>query len=150
MKLFRIASRRHKIFSGVGAAKEGGRWNSRGNTVIYAATSLAGAKLELLAHAGGFNELPVNYGYVIIDVPDAVSVARFPSSKVPPLRVSISWGDKWLTDGNSLIALVPSKASPGDWNALINPMHPDFVKLKVSAELQAKWDSRHFKRSKNT
>ncbi len=98
MKLFRIASFKHKIFSGAGAAIEGGRWNSRGQFVIYTATSLAGAKLELLAHAGGFKELPVNYGFLAIEVPESVAVERYPRSKVPPLKKSVSWGDKWQAD----------------------------------------------------
>lgn len=61
MKLFRLASLSHPIFDGMGAALHGARWNSKGLPVIYAAASLAGARLELLAHIG-FEAKPKNFG----------------------------------------------------------------------------------------
>jgi RES domain-containing protein len=144
MKLYRIASLRHPIFSPIGAIIKGGRWNSPGVPVIYMATSLAGAKLEMLAHNGGFGNLPKGFGFVDVDVPDDIAVTRFPSSRPPSLTNSIIWGDEWLQSGLSLVALVPSKASPGDWNALINPDHPGFSRLRPSREKSVRWDARHF------
>ena len=38
--------------SGSGAKATGGRWNSQGVPVIYAATTIASATLETLAHLG--------------------------------------------------------------------------------------------------
>ena len=45
MRAFRIADRRHPIFDGTGAKLTGGRWNSPGRPVIYAAETFAGALL---------------------------------------------------------------------------------------------------------
>lgn len=50
-RAYRIADRRHKIFDGQGAATFGGRWNSPGRRVIYAAETFAGAMLEVLVNA---------------------------------------------------------------------------------------------------
>ncbi len=147
MKLYRIGLRDFPIFSGYGATVRGGRWNSPGLPVIYAAQSLAGARFELLARIG-FNGKPENYGYIEIVVPDGLTVVKYPKSVVPSEAVSRRWGDGFLRQGKSAIALVPSAASPGEFNALINPSHPDFRLIKVSAEYPAKWDSRHFKRAK--
>lgn len=146
MKLFRISSLAHPIFSGVGSALSGARWNSKGNTAIYTATSLAGAKLELLAHVG-FADLPQNYGFVVVDVPDHIGVHAFRGKEVPTGIVSVMWGDNWLKRGKTLLAKVPSAASPGEFNFLVNPFHPDFRQLKVSKEKPARWDSRHFQSS---
>ena len=51
MIAYRIADARHPIFDGTGAMLRGGRWNSIGQRVIYAAESYAGAMLEILVHA---------------------------------------------------------------------------------------------------
>lgn len=51
MKLYRIADTRHEIWGGTGAMLVGGRINSPGRPVIYAALTFAGAMLELLVHA---------------------------------------------------------------------------------------------------
>ena len=50
LRVYRIADRRHKIFDGQGAALLGGRWNSPGRRVIYAAETYSGTMLEMLAN----------------------------------------------------------------------------------------------------
>lgn len=143
MQLYRIASFDYKIYSGVGAAIIGGRWNSVGKDVIYTALSLAGAKLELLAHIG-FKCVPRNYGFVEIFVPNVVSVVKYPRSVPSKMITSQSWGDKWLSEEKSAIALVPSAASPGERIAMINPNHHQFPQILVSNEMKVNWDKRHF------
>ncbi len=51
MLAFRIADKRFPIFDGTGARLVGGRWNSPGKAVIYAAETFAGAVLEVLVHS---------------------------------------------------------------------------------------------------
>ncbi len=145
MNLFRIASFSHKIYSGLGAAIVGGRWNSVGKEVIYAATSLSGAKLELLAHIG-FKCVPYNYGFVEIAIPDGLTIAEYPRRSPPKMEASIAWGDRWLSEKRTALALLPSAASPGDLIAMINPAHEFAMKIQVSKEQPVKWDKRHFRR----
>ena len=38
----------------------GGRWNNKGNAVLYSSTSISLALLELLIHSAGYNEMRVN------------------------------------------------------------------------------------------
>ncbi len=54
---FRIADSRHELFDGAGAYLKGGRWNSPGKRIIYAAQTYAGALLEALVHLN-FDEVP--------------------------------------------------------------------------------------------
>lgn len=143
MKLYRIASFSHKIYSGVGAAIVGGRWNSIGKEVIYAATSLSGAKLELLAHIG-FKSVPHNYGFVEMAVPEGLAIAKYPRSFPPTMKASIAWGDKWLLEKRTAVALLPSAASPGELIAMINPAHEFATRIQVTIEQPIKWDKRHF------
>jgi RES domain-containing protein len=145
--LYRIGSLKHPIFSSFGAALNGARWNSKGVNVIYAATSLAAARLELLAHIG-FDGLPKDYGYVEIDLPPNLAKTRFGRSRVPSYSDSVAWGDAWIASMATAVAVVPSKASPGDVNVLINPAHPDFYLIKASKARRAVWDARHFRQQK--
>jgi len=39
-----------EAFNGIGASKYGGRWNSKGNKVIYSSESISLALLENLVH----------------------------------------------------------------------------------------------------
>lgn len=145
LQLFRIAQLKYPIFSAFGSAKFGGRWNSPGTAMIYTATSLAGAKLELLAQGGAIGLQPKGYGYVTVHVPEDVRLARYPRTRTPKAALqSQNFGDRWIKVRETAILLVPSAASPGDWNALINPAHPDFERLVVSRERKVIWDKRHF------
>ena len=43
-------------------------------------------------------------------------------------------GMQWLVDGESLGLWVPSFVEPAEKNLLINPAHPDFVRIKLLIE----------------
>jgi RES domain-containing protein len=89
---------RHPIFDGTGAMVHGGRWNSRGRRVIYAAETHAGALLEILVHASG--GVPRSQGYIEIDIPQSVSIEDATSGDVPrwdspSFQNSRAFGDRW-------------------------------------------------------
>lgn len=148
MKLFRIASLSYPIFSGVGAGLTGGRWNSAGQRVIYTATSLALARLESLVQIGGLANEPKNLGQIEIHVPDELKIEKYRGRRVPASEQRAkSFGDNWIAGKRSVILLVPSMASEGDWNALINPAHPEFRFLDAGPEKPVRWDKRLFAKS---
>jgi RES domain-containing protein len=60
-RAFRVADPRHALFDGSGAYMKGGRWNSPGRRIIYAAETYAGALLEALVHLN-FDSVPRGYG----------------------------------------------------------------------------------------
>lgn len=118
---------------GKGAELTGGRWNRRGSPVVYAASTISLACLETVVHlnVGG---LPLNRFLVCIEVPDEVWAARLERpaeslpvgwSAIPEGKVSLDVGDAWLRSRASALLLVPSVIVPEEFNALINPRHPD-------------------------
>ena len=145
----RTCKAKYPPFDGTGAALEGGRWNSPGAPVIYAALSYAGSLLEILVHAGT-DDLPGPHHRVTIDVPAAVAVERLlpedvPGWDAPNERASRRAGDAWRVAGRSAVLLVPSVvAAPHDWNVVINPHHPDAARLVVSPPTPVHWDPRLF------
>jgi hypothetical protein len=75
MRLWRIGSALHQVWSGEGARLKGGRWNQPGTLAIYAATSHASAALEILVH-GNIGRVPRGFRCVTIDIPDDAPIDR--------------------------------------------------------------------------
>lgn len=127
--------------SGGGAASVGGRWNSEGNHVVYAGTSVSLCTLETLAHIGD-DIASRNRFLVAIEIPAKLMVncktlnpTDLPVTWVaePPGMDTMEIGDKWLKSGETLLLLVPSVIVPEEFNVLINPKHKDahHIKAKV-------------------
>lgn len=139
--------------SGEGAKSSGGRWNSKGNAVLYTSENIALACLETLVHlnAGG---LPLNRYLVKINVPAAIWAKRnifdvranVGWDAIPTGKVSIVWGDAWLKSQSSLCAVVPSVIVPEENNVLINPQHADTAKLVIVKVRKWIYDVRVVKR----
>ena len=56
------------------------------------------------------------------------------------------FGDQWLKEARSAVLLVPSVVVRLEWNALVNPVHPDAAKLTISTPEKVVWDKRLFER----
>ncbi len=147
MHAFRICDDRCPILDGTGAALAGGRWNSKGYSVIYAAEVYSLALLETLVHAG-FRKVPGGRHYARIIIPDSISIESF--DPVVHLGwdtednvVSQAFGDEWLMEKRSAILRVPSAVTQGpEWNILINPAHPQFPLITVEPTQAVYWDTR--------
>jgi RES domain-containing protein len=152
MIAYRIADARHPIFDPAGALLYGGRWNSVGQTVIYAAESYAGAMLEVLVHAN-LAVPPKNHRVVRISIPDAVKVETVTPSSLPGwnsevLATTRAFGDRWLREMRTVILRVPSVVTVGrENNILFNPLHPQFASIQAAAPEQIHWDIRLFPRA---
>lgn len=119
--------------SGEGAGKHGGRWNSSGLPAVYCASSLALAALEVLVNlprdkrrAG---QVPAQTA-VEYDLPDDLCrhsgfPGIMPAEKTQPL------GDAWLASLECLALGVPSSVVPLEANIVLNPRHPDMVKVTI-------------------
>jgi RES domain-containing protein len=136
--------------SGAGAKITGGRWNSVGTPLIYAATNIALATIETVLHirSGG---LPFNRFLVRIDVPDGVWAARavldpLPGGwdAVPSGMTSRRTGDAWAASSSSAVLLVPSVSVPDEYNVLINPQHPDASSITATTMKRWIYDPRFF------
>jgi RES domain-containing protein len=133
-------------FSGEGAARAGGRWNSRGEWVVYASGTLSLAALELLVHLNP----PVHFEWIALraeidtGLVESLDPALLPPDwqRFPATDATRAHGDAWLSEGRSAVLAVPSVIVPGENNYLINPAHPDFRKITVSAPEPFAFDSR--------
>lgn len=133
--------------TGAGAAHSGGRWNSKGQHVLYTSTSIALAALETIVHLDG---VPLNRILVRIEVPDAIATSAQhldPSAHVgwdalPQSLTSVSAGDAWLKSNDSVLLFVPSIVVPDESNVLINPLHADAASLVCTKVRRFVYDPR--------
>lgn len=149
MTLFRFA---HKAYSnsldGEGARLKGGRWNSKGVPVVYSSSSISLSLLELLIHSASYDEINSNI-LIRIHIPDSLSQPR------SVMKLKKGWqndtgysqfiGTEFLQSRSSLLLQVPSAIIPEENNILINPLHPDMKKVKISTAAAFHFDSRLFK-----
>lgn len=132
--------------TGEGAKVTGGRWNRKGNPILYCAESVSLAVLETFVHIKS-NGLPLNRYLVQIDIPKTLwqqatvlteQTAPVGWDALPAGKVSLDAGDAWLVSGKSALLLVPSVIVPDEQNVLINPNHPD-TKLIAATKIK-RWD----------
>lgn len=149
MNLYRIADTRHSIWSGTGAMLVGGRFNSPGRPVIYAASTFAGAMLEVLVHAR-IGKVPKTHGWVEGTVLDDVAIERHTTESLPAgwdapaPQFARRFGDAWLSEARTAILIVPSVVARAEFNVLVNPLHPDAARITVSEPQPVVWDERLF------
>jgi RES domain-containing protein len=151
MLVFRVADRRFPIFDGTGARIVGGRWNSPGRPVIYAAETFAGALLEILVHSN-LGRVPKTHAAIEISIPNTVAVESLDALSLPKWDAedqiaNRAFGDDWLIARRSAVLMVPSAVTRGhERNILINPEHPDFKLIVAGAPVDVQWDRRLFQR----
>jgi RES domain-containing protein len=148
-KAWRIVKAVHAAaaFTGLGAKLAGGRWNSPGATVVYAAGSIALGVLEILVHVG-YEEVVERYVAFEVSFDEALVKTLIPAAlprnwrKSPP-PVSIQRiGDAWIANRESPILRVPSAVVPTEWNFLLNPNHPDFGQIAIGPKQTLRLDRR--------
>lgn len=146
MEVYRITHIKwseHLIASG-----KGGRWNSAGRNVIYAASSRALTCLENVVHRSG-EGLNCLFKVIVINIPDNLK-----REKVDPKSLSEEWykfekyhecrliGDEWYRKNESAILEVPSAIIPNEKNYLINTDHSDFKMVHIVSRENFKFDPR--------
>jgi RES domain-containing protein len=136
-KVYRIAAKKHaRDVSGGGAAKYGGRWNSKGEYVLYTANTASLAMLEWLAHARD-RDMEIDYYLITLELPDAPilkpKMDKLPANwmATPPLAAVQAFGDTLLKDGKCLGIEVPSVVMPVETNIVLNVYHPSFTEVKI-------------------
>ena len=145
---WRMVKAQHALtaFSGEGAAKTGGRWNSRGVRVVYASATKSLSVLETLVHLNpqmffSYVLFPISFDEGLLE---KVSLGKLPVDWVtePPSPSTKAIGDAWVKAGRSAALEVPSVIVRGEANYLFNPAHPDFGKVRVGESEPFSFDSR--------
>jgi RES domain-containing protein len=150
LRLWRIVTGPHPVWSSHGARLYGQRWNPPGLPAIYAGTSFAVCLIELLVHANRKSP-PSGARFVEAEVPDDVSRERFDPTALPgwddPRDTSIAqaFGKAWIESRRSALLIVPSVVTAGhDDNVVVNPDHADAVRIAVGPETPVILDPRFF------
>jgi RES domain-containing protein len=149
---WRIIKAKHAAaaFSGDAARKYGGRWNSPGTAVVYAAGSVSLAILETVVHLQSHEllerylpfELAFDAARVI--TLDPVTLPKTWRSSPPPPTIQ-HIGDAWVAAAGSPVLRVPSVIVPAEWNYVLNPSHPAFAKTLIGPKQRVHFDPRLIK-----
>ena len=136
------------VYSGEGSRAYPGRWNERGQAVIYASEHYSTALLETLARTG---EMPRNQHYVEIEIPAGVTYEVVTKDSLPGWcdldgAVARAFGAAWFKEWRSAILIVPSVVTRVESNVLIHPHHEEAKSISVGLETPVYWDSRLFAR----
>jgi RES domain-containing protein len=144
MRVFRLCASTFAALDGEGSKRNGGRWNHRGYSVVYASTHLSLALLELLVHLD--IDLIPNLNSIEIEIPAGVSTqtGAFPKawlkSKDDVLLQEV--GTEWLKTQQSAVLIVPSVVVPNEQNVLINPLHPQASRIRIARSQPFQLDAR--------
>jgi RES domain-containing protein len=153
LSLWRVSKRKYAdtAFSGEGARRVGGRWNSRGQGMVYTSGTLSLAALEVFVHME-VEDVATMLAWIRVGVPIEVKIEYLEVAQLPPDWRSIpapavlaTMGDRWFRLGSTAILAVPSVVIPIEYNYLINPSHPDFIKLMVESPQAFELDPRLWK-----
>lgn len=144
------SKRSGSAFGGEGARLYGGRWNSPGTTMVYAAGSVSLAVLEILVHLGDAEVLPF-YSLCAVEFDDGL-VETLDRSALPegwgtyPAPFELKRiGDTWTRGRSSAVLEVPSAVVELESNYLINPDHEDFKKMRLDDLRPFRFDGRLLK-----
>jgi len=151
MRLWRVSN--HADLSGEGGRRAAGRWHERGRPAVYLAEHAALAVLERLVHLGVDPEdLPSHYHLLTIDVPDGVAVEDLAEPEVV-VRVA-DWrhapGETrklthaWFRERRTALLRIPSVIVPDAFNYLLNPLHPEAVRISIVVRQRVEFDVRLF------
>jgi RES domain-containing protein len=152
MQIWRICRARFagEAFSGLGARRFGGRWNTPGVPMVYASSSLALAAIELFVHLEP-NLQPDDLVSIAAELPEGEPAQRLGPNQLPvgwwmddfePLRAI---GDAWILQRKSLAIHVPSAALRSEWNVLVNSLHPAIAAIKIDEPQPFHFDARMFR-----
>ena len=86
---------------------------------------------------------------VTIAVPDKMTIREITISKLTPdwdvpdiIQYTQKMGDQFLLSKNELLLAIPSVLVPEEYNYLLNPLHPDFKKVKLIHQRRIGFDKR--------
>jgi RES domain-containing protein len=146
MRLYRITKteKRATDISGMGAFKEGGRWNSKGTYMLYTSENSSLAYLENLVYFD-LDNAPGHLYIIGIDFTASSSLIF----TLPESSYSKNWldkgnqenklmGDQLMFNREYMAVKVRSAVNPFEYNFLLNPLFPgyhDLIKINSVKKL---------------
>ena len=134
-------------FDGEGAKHFPGRWNHRGTPMVYTAGSLSLAALEMLVNIAT-EQIPSTFMAVPVTFDDHCC-KRIAPDQLPPdwaghpiLSSTRDLGSAWAQSNASPVLAFPSAVVPIETNFLLNPLHPEFLKIRIGSAEAFAYDPR--------
>ncbi len=142
---WRIDKPRRAAFSGEGARRFGGRWNSPGVAVVYLSEHQSLAALEIFVHVQPLIPREKYLAY-FVEWDEALMEVRKklpPDWRAsPPGPATMQVGDQWVREARSVVLAVPSAIVPAEHNFLLNPAHPKFRQIRQHKPVEFVFDPR--------
>jgi RES domain-containing protein len=88
---------------------------------------------------------------VSAEIPDAVSRVAYTRPPKnwrgnPPPPEFATVGDAFVREDRAAVLIVPSAIAPSESNWLINPLHTEFARIRISRPEPCGYDARFFRR----
>lgn len=135
--------------SGRGAELYGGRWNFKGRPMLYTGENRSLCMVEIAVHTP-LGLTPDDYWLIEIELPENQTIEINPTDLPLNWQLGInmnytqSLGDAFLRKAEKLILKVPSAVVQGEFNYLINPLHPKIDQVKIQKTEAFIFDERLF------
>ena len=149
MTVYRICNPQFcEDLSGTGAKMFGGRWNSKGLAMLYTSEHISLAVLEMVVH-NRFTDFAIDLNLLHIGIPDSISIKEVKNNKLKPgwindFEYTQFMGDQFIKAGTHAILKVPSAVVKDEHNFIMNTLHADFKKVKITQTISLSTDKRLF------
>ncbi|MDQ2947304.1 MAG: RES family NAD+ phosphorylase [Acidobacteriota bacterium] len=140
MRVFRLHRGQRLAADYGGSQLYSNRWNLAGTPMLYAASSLSLACLEILVHLMP-GQIPPAYVYSSAKLKRRPHVADFHGDVEDEISTR-RFGQWWANDRQDVAILVPSVVIPSERNILLNPTHSDFGEIVWDAPKAFGFDPR--------
>jgi RES domain-containing protein len=150
MRVWRICRKPYvdAALDGSGGMYTSGRWHSKGNPIVYTASSAALAALEVLVHVDPLTA-PADLRLLAIELPDDLSIEVLEPITLPegwhsvPAPAALqTLGSSWLMSGRTAALNVPSAVIKVERNFLLNPRHPEVQRVRILSDEAFSFDTR--------
>jgi RES domain-containing protein len=141
LTIWRISN--HADLSGEGGRRSAGRWNHKGTPIVYCSDHPATAILEILVNIDR-EDLPAGYRLLEISIENSMTeaVAALPADWLADKPATRALFESFRMAGRKPVLVVPSSVAPNASNYLINPDHPDAIRIRISRVTDHAFDSR--------
>ncbi|MCU1330277.1 MAG: hypothetical protein JWN34_5647 [Bryobacterales bacterium] len=144
MLLWRVS--RHRDLSGRGGLTVSARWHRKGAPVVYLAECPPGALLEVCVHTSA-DDIPQRYTLLEVSAADSVAIDAVDESRLPKdwmgrVETTRQIGTEWLASSRTALLRIPSALVPRTTNVMLNPLHADARRIKVTAIWDYPFDQR--------
>jgi RES domain-containing protein len=148
---YRISNKLYSSdLSGFGCKLHGARWNSKGIAHAYILPNIFHWHCLKCLYIPNSRDYAIELDLLYIHLPDNASDIK--EITLPKLKTN--WiedddysrfiGDEFIKSKQALILKVPSAVVQEEHNFLINPVHPEFKKIKISKTKSFRPDKRLF------